>query len=118
MHCTTTKEVWDKLCNVYHGDDKVRKENVQTHKTVFEGIWMKEDESIAAYFLRVDEVVHVLKGLGETTEDKTIVQKILCTLLFRFNTKVFAVEEMIDLEYYYCRPTTWYFNSLGNEDES
>ena len=34
------------------------------HRMIFEGIRMKEDESVVAYILRVDEVVSALKGLG------------------------------------------------------
>ncbi|XP_059070607.1 uncharacterized protein LOC131860243 [Cryptomeria japonica] len=58
---------------------------------------MEEEESIAAYFLRVDEVVNALKGLGDTVEDKTMVHKILRTLPLKFDVKVSVVEEMLDL---------------------
>ncbi|XP_059078228.1 uncharacterized protein LOC131876769 [Cryptomeria japonica] len=59
---------------------------------------MHEEESIAAYFLRVDEIVNSLKGLGEKIEDKTIVPKILRSLLLRFDAKVSTIEEMADLD--------------------
>ena len=38
---------------------------------------MKEEENIAAYFLQVDEIVNIIKGLGEKVEEPVIVQKIL-----------------------------------------
>jgi hypothetical protein len=38
---------------------------------------MKEDEDIAAYFLRVDETVNEIIGLGEEIEESVIVQKLL-----------------------------------------
>ena len=31
MHCTSTKEIWDKIKNVYEGDDKVRGAKTQSH---------------------------------------------------------------------------------------
>jgi hypothetical protein len=34
---------------------------------------MKEDEDIAAYFLRVDEIVNFVKVLGEEINDSLIV---------------------------------------------
>jgi hypothetical protein len=34
---------------------------------------MKEDENITTYFLRVDEIVNVIKGLGETIKEFVIV---------------------------------------------
>ena len=32
MHCGSTKEILDKIQNIYEGDDKVTKENIQTHR--------------------------------------------------------------------------------------
>jgi hypothetical protein len=38
---------------------------------------MKEDEDISSCFLRVDEIVNSIKGLGEEIKEPIIVQKIL-----------------------------------------
>jgi hypothetical protein len=59
---------------------------------------MKEDEDIAAYFLRFDETVNVIIGLGEEIEESVIVQKILRSLPMRFNPKISALEERSDLD--------------------
>ena len=32
MHCTSSKEIWDKLKNVYEGDGKVKVDKLQTTK--------------------------------------------------------------------------------------
>jgi hypothetical protein len=32
MHCESEKNIWEKLQNIYEGDDKVKKEKLQTHK--------------------------------------------------------------------------------------
>ena len=32
MHCETVKEIWDKLKNIYEGDDKVKGEKLQTYR--------------------------------------------------------------------------------------
>jgi hypothetical protein len=49
---------------------------------------MKEDENIATYFLRVDEIVNSIRGLGETVEESLIVQKVLRTLLMTFDANI------------------------------
>ena len=56
--CTSAKEVWDKLKKIYEGDEKVKQVKLQLHRAKFENMKMKESEIIAAYLLRVDEVVN------------------------------------------------------------
>ena len=58
---------------------------------------MKEDEDIAAYFLRVDETVNAIIGLGKEIEESIIVRKILRSLPMGFNPKISAIEERSDL---------------------
>jgi hypothetical protein len=58
---------------------------------------MKEDEDIATYFLRVDEIVNSIIGLGEEIEESIIVQKVLRSLPMRLNPKISALEERQDL---------------------
>ena len=53
---------------------------------------MKEDEHIYAHLQRVDVIKNALEGLGELVDTKIVVQKILRTLLVRFNPKVDALE--------------------------
>jgi hypothetical protein len=59
---------------------------------------MKEDEDITTYFLRVDEIVNAIIGLGEEIEESIIVQKILRSLPMRFNPKISTLEERLDLD--------------------
>ena len=54
---------------------------------------MKEHEDIAAYFLRVDEIVNSMRGLGENTKNTTPIQKMLRSLPMIFDSKVSALEE-------------------------
>jgi hypothetical protein len=100
-HCKSAKEIWDKLRNIYEGDSKVKTTKLQTYRGQFEQLKkqlkMKEDEDITAYFLRVDETVNAIIGLGEEIEESVIVQKVLRSLPMRFNPKISALEERSDL---------------------
>jgi hypothetical protein len=58
---------------------------------------MKEDETIAAYLLRVDETLNAMIGLGEEIEESIIVQKVLRSLPMRFNPKISTLEKRSDL---------------------
>jgi hypothetical protein len=53
---------------------------------------MKEDETVSKYFLRVEELVNSMKGLGEKFEESLLVQNILRSLPDKFNPKVFSIE--------------------------
>jgi hypothetical protein len=96
-HCKSAKEIWDKLRNIYEGDSKVKATKLQTYRGQFEQLKMKEDEDIVAYFLRVDETVNAIIGLGEEIEESVIVQKVLRSVPMRFNPKISALEERSDL---------------------
>jgi hypothetical protein len=98
MHCKSTKEMWDKLENAYEGDDKVKQAKIQTHRSQFESPKMDEEENIATYILRVDGIVNIIRGLGETVDENFIVQKVLKSLPMRFNPKISALEVRKDLD--------------------
>src|SRR5277367_961189 len=97
-HCTSAKDIWDKLNNVYEGDVKVKKAKLQTHRRKFEQLCMKEEENIVGYLQRVDEIVNTIRGLGEEVDEPKVVEKILRSLTTRFDSKVLAIEELKDLD--------------------
>jgi hypothetical protein len=98
MHLDSAKEMWDKLISSYEGNEKVKDAKLQTYRLKFEQLKMNEDETISKYFLRVEYLVNVMKGLGDKIEDAFLVQNILISLPNRFNPKVYAIEELNDLK--------------------
>jgi hypothetical protein len=98
MQLETAKAMWDKLINSYEGNEKVKYAKLQTYRLNFEQLKMNEDETVSKYFLRFEELVNAMKGLGEKIEESLLVQKILRSLLDKFNPKVSAIEELNDLK--------------------
>jgi hypothetical protein len=98
MHLQTAKEMWDKLISSYEENEKVKDAKLQTLRLKFEQLKMNEDKIVRKYFLRVEELVNAMKGLGEKIEESILVQKILRSLLDKFNPKVSAIEELNDLK--------------------
>jgi hypothetical protein len=98
MHLDTAKAMWDKLISSYEGNEKVKDAKLQTYRLKFEQLKMNEDETISKYFLRVEELVNAMKGLGEKFDDSLLVQNILRSLPDKFNPKVSAIEELNDLK--------------------
>jgi hypothetical protein len=82
---------------VYEGDDKVKEAKLQTYRTQFENLKMKEEENIVEYFHRVDEVVNAIRAAGEEITDKPIVKKILRSLPMRYDAKISTIEDRSDL---------------------
>jgi hypothetical protein len=97
MHCKSAKEIWNNLEVVYEGDDKVKEAKLQTYRTQFENLKMKEEENIVEYFHRVDEVVNSIRATGEEIKDKPIVQKLLRSLPMTYDAKISTIEDITDL---------------------
>eukprot|EP00253_Pinus_taeda_P014759 PITA_14759 len=97
MQCKSAKEIWDKIVLSYEGDDQVKRAKVQTLIIQYENIRMHNDESVANYFHRVDEIVNCMKNLGEEIKEAVVVEKFLRSLSPRFESKVSAIEEKENL---------------------
>ena len=59
---------------------------------------MKEEENIAEYLLRVDEIVNAIRGIGGEIKEKDAVDKVLRTLPMKYDSKVSTLEEWDDIE--------------------
>ena len=84
MRCKTAKESQDKLNIIYEGASKVKESRLQTYRGKVETLKMKKEENIGEYLLRVDKVVNAIKGLGGKLKEKTVVKKVLRTLLMKY----------------------------------
>ena len=98
MQLKTAKEIWDKIVQSYEGDSQVKRAKLQTLKIQYETLKMHNDESIASYFLHIDEVVNCMKNLGKYIKEVTLVEEVLRSLSTKFESKVFAIEEKQDLQ--------------------
>eukprot|EP00253_Pinus_taeda_P003774 PITA_03774 len=98
MHYKSAKEIWNKIVISYEGDEQVKRAKLQTLKIQYETLKMYNDESVANYFLWVDEVVNCMKNLGEEIKEAIVVEKVLRSLSPKFESKVSAIQEKENLQ--------------------
>ena len=55
-------------------------------------------ENVAEYVSKVQKLVHLMKGYGETITDKMIIEKLMCTLTSHFDHVIIAIQESNNLE--------------------
>ena len=77
----------------YEGDTKVKCDKLQTLRIQYENLRMHNEEIIASFFLRLDDIVNHMRNLGETITGTTPVEKVLGSLTPKFESKVSAIEE-------------------------
>ena len=98
MQLNTTKEIWEKIILSYEGDAKLKSAKLQTLRIQYENLKMHNEESIASFFLHLDDIVNRMRNLGETITDSTLVEKVLRSLTAKFDSKVSSLEEKQDLK--------------------
>eukprot|EP00253_Pinus_taeda_P011651 PITA_11651 len=98
MHFKSAKEMWDKIIPSYEGDDQVKRAKLQTLRIWYENLKMHSNESIANYFLRMDEIVNCIRDLGEEFKEVVLVENVLRSLSAKFDSKVSAIEEKENLQ--------------------
>jgi len=98
MHFKSAKEIWDKIILSYEGDEQVKRAKLQTLKIRYENLKMHCNESIANYFLHIDEIVNCMRNLGEKFKEVVLVEKVLRSLFAKFDSKVSAIEEKENLQ--------------------
>ncbi len=99
MQYISAKEIWDKIVLSYEGDDQLKHAKLQTLRIQYQNLKMYNDESVANYFLCVDEIVNCMKNLGEEIKEVVVVEKVLRSLSPRFESKVSAIEEKENLQH-------------------
>jgi len=58
---------------------------------------MKESETIKGYYSRIKEIINQMRAYGETILDKKIVEKILISILQKYDAIATAIEQTKDL---------------------
>ncbi|GKB24812.1 zinc finger, CCHC-type containing protein, partial [Tanacetum coccineum] len=94
----TAKAIWDALKTRYMGEQRVQQARLQTLKSDFEMLQMKEDETIDSFTGKLTTLANKAAGLGHTFEDPTLVRKLLNAVPDKFLQIVASIEQYSDLD--------------------
>nr|GEW44665.1 zinc finger, CCHC-type [Tanacetum cinerariifolium] len=93
----TAKAIWDALKIRHIGEERVQQARLQTLKSDFEMLHMKEDETINTFPGKLTTLVNKAASLGHTIEDQTLVRKLLNVIPDRYIQIVASIEQYSDL---------------------
>ncbi|XP_052203182.1 uncharacterized protein LOC127808652 [Diospyros lotus] len=93
INCDSPKEAWDRLKELYAGNEKTKRMQILNLKREFEVQRMQEAETIKEYADRLMEIVNKLRLLRENLEDSRVVEKVLISLPERFESKISSLED-------------------------
>nr|GEX91091.1 zinc finger, CCHC-type [Tanacetum cinerariifolium] len=93
----TAKAIWDALKTRHIGEEKVQQERLQTLKSDFEMLHIKEDETNDTFTGKLTTLVNKAASLGHTREDQTLVHKLLNAVPDRYLHIVASIEQYSDL---------------------
>lgn len=94
----TSKQIWDSMKKKFEGSARVKRSTLQALRRDFEVLEMKVSETITEYFARVLSIAKKMRSNGEQMKDTIIVEKILRTLIEKFNYVVVSIEESKDID--------------------
>jgi hypothetical protein len=94
----TSKQIWDSMKKKFEGSARVKRSTLQALRRDFEVLEMKVSETITEYFARVLSITNKMRSNGEQMKDTIIVEKILRTLIEKFNYVVVSIEESKDID--------------------
>ena len=94
----SAKVAWVTLQTMHVGVKHVKKTKVETLKSEFEAIHMKDGESIDEFSMKLMTIVSSIRSLGNMVEEISIVKKFLRAVLSRFMQIVTSIKQFGDLK--------------------
>ncbi|XP_019450575.1 PREDICTED: uncharacterized protein LOC109352850 [Lupinus angustifolius] len=97
QNAMTAKKAWDILVTSHAGGDKIKKVKLQSLRKQYELLHMEESDKVGEYFAKILTITNQMKGYGEAITDTMVIEKIMRSLLPRFDFIVVAIEESKDV---------------------
>ncbi|XP_016745051.1 uncharacterized protein [Gossypium hirsutum] len=97
MAYNSPKQAWEKLKEEFMGSEKTRQQQLINLRRDFKNLKMKDSETIKQYSDRIMPTVNNIRLLGEDFSESRVVEKVITTLLEKFESKISSLEDLRDL---------------------
>ncbi|TXG53855.1 hypothetical protein EZV62_019111 [Acer yangbiense] len=98
LHKDTENGIWDSLKQKYQGTTRVKRAQLQALCKEFEVLHMKVGELVNEYFSRTLTIANKMRIHGEKIGDIAVIEKILRSMIPKFDYVVCFIEESNDLD--------------------
>ncbi|KZV17473.1 hypothetical protein F511_41923 [Dorcoceras hygrometricum] len=95
--CATAKEIWEKLVQIFEGNDETKENKLTVAQQKYEAIKMKDGETMAEFDESFSAVVIELNSLGKEYNNRELVLKVMRALPKEWDVKTMAMRESKDL---------------------
>ncbi|XP_074378345.1 uncharacterized protein LOC141719880 [Apium graveolens] len=93
-----SKEGWQAVKTMCQRADRVKRARIQTLKTEFEFLNMKDTELIDDFCVKLNGIVTNIRALGESVDEAYVVKKLLCAVPEKFLQITSTIEQFGNLE--------------------
>lgn len=94
----TAKEAWEAVKVLCQGAERVKEARIQTLKSEFESMIMKDSKSFDDFCLKLNGLLTNIRALGEDMAEAYVVKKVLQAMLQKKLQITSAIEQFGDLE--------------------
>ena len=95
---TIYQAMWETLQTMQVGVERFKEAKVQTLKSEFKAICMKNDESIDDIAMKLTTIINNIHTLGNVVEEISVIKKFLRLVLPRFMQIVTSIEQFSDIK--------------------
>lgn len=78
------KKAWDAIKTLCQGVDRVKKGRVQSLRTEFESLTMKDSDVIDDFYMKLNDLVTNIRALGEHMQESYFVKKLFRAMPSKF----------------------------------
>ncbi|KAD6119931.1 hypothetical protein E3N88_11202 [Mikania micrantha] len=96
--CNTAREIWNSIKTRHLGVERVMEARLQSLRTEFDSIRMKEGETVDDYVAKLLGIASKSATLGSAIEESSLVRKLLTSMPDNFLNMVATIEQLVDLK--------------------